>query len=81
MLYVVLQQKKRRKLHSVVKGSRKFKSRLYMALEENEPNMTAIKAAKKIKQKTKQPCQEDMKKIGERNLCKEEIHKGQTMVM
>ena len=34
-----------------------------MALEESEPNMAATKAAKEIKQKAKQACQEDMKKI------------------
>ena len=32
-----------------------------MALEEHEANMTTPKAAKKIKQKAKKPCQEDMK--------------------
>ena len=33
-----------------------------MALEENEPNMTATKTPKEIKQKEKQACQKDMKK-------------------
>ena len=69
MLYVVLQhekkknrERKRKKLHSVVVESRELKFQLHMALEENEPNMTATKAAKEIKQKAKQACQKDMKK-------------------
>ena len=60
MLYVVLQHEKKKKLHSVVKGSRKFKSQLFAALEESKSNMTAMKGAKEIKQNAKQPCQEDM---------------------
>ena len=62
MLYVVLQHEKKKKLHSVVKESRKFKFQLDMTLEENEPNMTAIKTTQEIKQKAKEACQEDMKK-------------------
>lgn len=60
MLYVVLKHEKKKKLHSVVKGSRKFKSQLFVALEESKSNMTAMKGAKEIKQNAKQPCQEDL---------------------
>ena len=52
--YVTLQHEKKKKLHSVVKESGMFKSQLDMTLEENEPNVTAIKAAQEIKQKAKQ---------------------------
>ena len=41
-----------------------------MALEENEPNMTATKAAKEIKQRAKQVCQKDM----EKNRTKKPLH-------
>ena len=38
-----------------------------MTLEENGPNMTATKAAKKVIQKASEACQEDMKKISREN--------------
>ena len=38
-----------------------------MTLEENGPNMTATKAAKKVIQKANEACQEDMKKISREN--------------
>ena len=55
--------KRKIKLHSVFKESRKFKFQLDRALEENESNMTATKAATEIKQKAKQIFPEDMEKI------------------
>ena len=61
MLYVILQHKKKKKLHSVAKESKKFKLQLYMALKENEPNMAAMNLAKEIKQKVKLACQKYMK--------------------
>ena len=63
MLYVISQYEKKKKLHSVVEESKKFKFQLHKALEENEPNMTATKEAKEINQKAKQACQKYMKKI------------------
>ena len=54
ILSVVLQHEKKKKLHSVVKDSRKFKFQLHMVLEEIELNMTIMKAVKEIKQKAKQ---------------------------
>ena len=62
MLYAVFKDEKKKKLHSVVKESRQFKFQLHMALEECETNMIATKAAKEVKQKAKQACEEDMKK-------------------
>ena len=81
MLYVVLQHEKKKKLHSVVKESRKFKFQLHTELEENGLNVTATEAVKEIKQKPKQACQKDMKRPGEINFCMEDIQKGHTMVM
>lgn len=61
MLYIVLLHEKKRKLHSIVKESRMIKFfQLHLALEENEPNLTATKTAAEIKQKVKQASQEDM---------------------
>lgn len=56
MLYLILQEEKKKNIH--------------MALEENEPNMTATKAAKEIKQRAKQVCQKDM----EKNRTKKPLH-------
>ena len=61
MLHIVLLHEKKRKLHSIVKESRMIKFfQLHLALEENEPNLTATKTATEIKQKVKQASQEDM---------------------
>ena len=60
MLHAVLQHEK--KLHSVVKESRKLKFQLNMAQEEIEINTKPTKAAKDIKKKAKNASLEDMKK-------------------
>ena len=62
MLHAVLQHEKKKKLHSVVKESRKFKFQLNMAQEEIDTNMKPTKAAKDIKGKAKNASLEDMKK-------------------
>ena len=62
MLKSVLQHKKKKKLHSVTKESRKFIFQLNMAQEENEQTTEATKAAKEIKKKAKQGYLDDMKK-------------------
>ena len=63
MLKLVLQhEKKKKKLRSVMKESRKFKFQLNMAHEENEQTTEATKAAKEIKKKVKQGYLDDMKK-------------------
>ena len=63
MLHAVLQhENKKKKLHSVVKESKKFKFQLNMAQEEFDTNMKPTKAAKDIKKKAKNPSLEDMKK-------------------
>ena len=62
MLHAVLQYKKKKKLHSVVKESRKFKFELNIAQEEIDTNMKPKKAAKDIKKKAKNASLEDMKK-------------------
>ena len=48
MLQAVLQHKKKKKLHSVVKESRKFKFKLNMTQEQTEINIKPTKAAKDI---------------------------------
>ena len=62
MLHAALQHEKTKKLHSVVKESRKFKFQLNMAQEEIEINTKPTKAAKDIKKKAKNASLEDMKK-------------------
>ena len=62
MLQAVLQDKKKKKLHSVVKESRKFKFQLNITQEEIDINTKPTKAAKDIKKKTKNASLEDMKK-------------------
>ena len=51
MLHAVLQHKKKKKLHSVVKESRKFRTQLNMVPEEIEINTRQTKAAKEKSQK------------------------------
>ena len=51
MLQAVLQHKKKKKLHSVVKESRKFKFKLNMTQEQTEINIKPTKAAKDVKKK------------------------------
>ena len=53
MLHAALQHEKKKKLHSVVKESRKLKFQLNMAQEEIDTNMKPTKAAKDIKKKSK----------------------------
>ena len=62
MLKLVLQHEKKKKLHSVTKGSRKFKFQLNIAQEENEQAIEATKASKEIKKKDKQGYLFDIKK-------------------
>ena len=62
MLQLVLQHEKKKKLHSVTKGSRKFKFQLNIAQEENEQAIEATKASKEIKKKDKQGYLFDIKK-------------------
>ena len=62
MLHAILQHEKKKKLHSVVKESRKLKFQLNMAQEEIGTNMKPKKAAKDIKKKAKNASLEDMKK-------------------
>ena len=62
MLHAVLQREKKKKLHSVVKESRKFMFQLNMTQEEIDTNMKPTKAAKDIKKKAKNASLEDMKK-------------------
>ena len=61
MLHAVLQHEKKKKPHSVVKESRKFKFQLNMAQGEIDTNMKPTKAAKDIKKKAKNASLEDMK--------------------
>ena len=61
MLQAVLQHEKK-KLHSVVKESRKFKLQLNMTQEEIDINTKPRKTAKDIKKKVKDANLEDMKK-------------------
>ena len=51
MLQAVLQHEKKKKLHSVVKESRKSKFQLNMTLEKNDTNTKPIKTAKDMKKK------------------------------
>ena len=62
MLQAVLQHEKKKKLHSVVKESRKSKFQLNMTLEKNDTNTKPIKTAKDMKKKGKNTSLEDMKK-------------------
>ena len=62
MLQTVLQHEKKKKLHSVVKESRKFKFQLNLTQEEIDINIKLTKAAKHIKKKAKNASLEDMKK-------------------
>ena len=62
MLHDVLQHEKKKKLHSLVKESRKFKFQLNMAQEQIDTNMKPTKATKDIKKKAKNASLEDMKK-------------------
>ena len=62
MLHAVLQHEIKKKLHSVVKESRKFKFQLNMAQEELDTNMKPTIATKDIKEKAKNASLEDMKK-------------------
>ena len=61
MLHAVLQHEKKNKLHSVVKQSSKFKFQLNMAQEKIDTNIKPTKAAKDIKNKSKNASLEDMK--------------------
>ena len=62
MLHAVLQYEKKKKLHSVVKESWKFKFQLNMAQEEIDTKMKPTKAAKDIKTKANNASLEDLKK-------------------
>ena len=62
ILQVVLQHEKKKKLHSVVKESRKFKFQLNITQEDIDINTKPTKAAKDIKEKAKNASLEDMKK-------------------
>ena len=62
MLQAVLQHEKKKKLHSVVKESRKFNFQLNMAQEEIDVNTKQKIVAKDIKKKAKNASLEDMKK-------------------
>ena len=53
MFHAILQHKKKNKLHSVVKESKKFKFQLNMAQEEIDINIKQTKAAKDVKKKYK----------------------------
>ena len=53
MLHAVFQHEKKKKLHSLVKESRKFKFQLNMAQEEIDINMKPTKGAKDIKKAKK----------------------------
>ena len=61
-LQAVLQQEKKKKLHSVLKESRKFKFQLNMTQEKIDINTKPTKAAKDIKKKAKNASLQDMKK-------------------
>ena len=63
MLYLVSQHEKKKKLHSIVKESKKPKFQLQLALKKNELNKTATKADKKIKLVKKNPKNKLVKKI------------------
>ena len=73
MLKLVLQHEKKKKLHSVTKGSRKFKFQLNIAQEENEQAIEVTKASKEIKKKDKQGYYLTLKRHGDKNRYKEEI--------
>ena len=62
ILHAVLQHKKKKKLYSVVKESRKFKFQLNMAQEEIDTHMKPTKAAKDIKKNAKNTSLEDTKR-------------------
>ena len=62
MLHAVSQHKNKKKLHSFVKESRKFKFQLNMAQEEIDINIKPAKAAKDVKKRAKNASLEDMKK-------------------
>ena len=62
MLQAVLQHEKKKKLHSVVKESRKSKFQLNMTQEKIDTNTKPIKTAKDMKKKGKNTSLEDMKK-------------------
>ena len=62
MLKLILQQEKKKKLHSVVKESRKFIFQINMAQEENDQKKEATKASKEIKKKAKQGYLDEMEK-------------------
>ena len=51
MFHAILQPEKKKKLHSVVKESRKFKFQLNMAQEDIDINIKPTKAAKDVKKK------------------------------
>ena len=53
MLQAVLQHEKKKKLHSVVKESRKSKFQLNMTQEKIDTNTKPIKTAKDMKKKAK----------------------------
>ena len=62
MLQAVLQHEKKKKLHSVVKESRKSKFHLNMTQEKIDTDTKSIKTAKDMKKKGKNTSLEDMKK-------------------
>ena len=51
MFHAILQHEQKKKLHSVVKESRKFKFQLNMAQEDIDINIKPTKAAKHVKKK------------------------------
>ena len=62
IIKLVLQHKKKKKLHSVAKESRKFKFQFQLNMAQEESEQTA-EAAKDIKKKTKQGYLDNMKMI------------------
>ena len=62
MLQGVLEHDKKKKLHSLVKESRKFKLQLNLTQEEIDTNTKPTKAAKDLKKKVKNASLEEMKK-------------------
>ena len=62
MLQVVLQHERKKKLHSVVKESRKFKLQLNITQEEIDINTKPTKVAKDIKKKANIASIDDFKK-------------------
>ena len=81
MLQAVLQHEKKKKLHSVVKESWKFRFQLNMTQEEIDIKTKPTKVAKDIKKKAKNASLEDIKKYREGNHCMESTPSELTTLM